>query len=281
MLRKIVEEIIQYRILPDTVRHWRELHGGTDSAVGVIGTPVMPNMYVVKSNTSERIAAESRFYRIYQGISLLPRIKYVDPEYRFFIYEFIPGETRYRRGTKQALMSELIDRMIRHYVHPELPDDFEWVEDPKRVERDIDYAASVIGSHLTEEDHVLIKDIHVRRSKRMSKKDLYVLHGDFGVHNFLFDRGRLSGIIDPIPKVGRQIYDLLYAFCSSPDDLHLSILLNAAEQMNGGSTNTLELKEDMVLALYFRIATCLIHHPEDLVQYQNAWKEWKRLLGNG
>ncbi len=145
MLEQIMEEIIQNRILPDSIYHWGELKGGTDSTVGVIGTQVMPEMYVVKSNTSERIAAELHFYQIYRGLPLLPNIKYADAEYRYIIYDFIPGETRYSRGTKQDLLHKLISLMIKHYVPPESPDDYEWVEDPKRVEHDIDYSVSVIG----------------------------------------------------------------------------------------------------------------------------------------
>jgi hypothetical protein len=269
-----VEEIIQKRILTDSHLNWHPLKGGTDSTVGALGTPSVPNMYVVKSNTNERIAAEFQFYRLYHALPLLPKVKYVDPEFRFLIYPFIPGETRYSRGTKQKLMSELVNHMIQHYVQPERPDDYEWVEDPRRTQQDIDYAQSVIVSHITEEDHDLVKEIYMRKSKRVLKKRLYVLHGDFGVHNFLFANGRLSGIIDPIPVIGRPLYDLLYAFCSSPDDLHLPILLDAAEQISMEKIHTPDLIEDMVLALYFRICSCILHHPEDLPEYRRAWNEW-------
>lgn len=278
MLQNIVDEIVQKRILPDSHYIWREFKGGTNSTVGVLGTPNVPEMYVVKSNTAERIAAESRFYRLYRALPLLPKVKYVHPEFRYLIYRFIPGETRYKRGTKQTLLSQLVNHMIQHYVQPDSPDDYEWIEDPKLVRQDIEYTQSVIGSHLAEEDHELVKEIHLRRSKRISREGLYVLHGDFGVHNFLFANGTLSGIIDPIPVIGRPLYDLLYAFCSSPDDLHFPILLHAVEQLHSGPVQTLELIEDTVLALYFRIGTCLIHHPEDLSEYVSAWNAWKRNL---
>jgi hypothetical protein len=280
MLKQIMSEIIQNRILPESINHWGDLKGGTDSTVGVIGSLELPNMYVVKSNSPVRIAAETRFYQMYREISLLPIIKYVDPDYRYFIYEFIPGNTRYTRKNKHGLMSDLIKLMIRYYKNLVSWDDYEWVEDPTRVAHDINYSQSIIGFHLNEEDHVLVKDIHIRRRNRISEKDLYVLHGDFGVHNFLFENDTLQGIIDPFPAKGRRLYDLLYAFCSSPDDLHFSILLNVVEQAGIERISAHNLVEDMILALYFRIATCLKHHPEDLSQYQNAWKEWKQLISS-
>ncbi|NIK79962.1 hypothetical protein FHS15_005136 [Paenibacillus castaneae] len=281
MLKKMIEEIREQHILPDSVNQWRELKGGTNSTVGVMGTMAIPHMYVVKSNTPEQIKAESLFYQIYDSISLLPKTKYVDPEHQYFIYEFVSGDSQYNRGSKQELMSQLIERMIQHYVIADESVDFEWVEDPARIEEDRIYSESFIGSHLTEEDHRMVKDIHMRRISRVSKEKHYVLHGDFGVHNFLFENGTLSGVIDPLPKVGRPRYDLLYAFCSSPDELHLNILLNSVEQLDSGPFHTQELIEDMIAALYFRIATCLLHHPEDLQLYLKAWEEWKQHLAKG
>ncbi|MFC5652235.1 phosphotransferase [Paenibacillus solisilvae] len=275
MSNPIINELIQNRIIPESICHWSELKGGTHSKVGVIGTLNSPKMYVVKSNEPQRIAAETRFFQIYKEIPSLPSVRYVDPEYRYFVYDFIPGETNYNRTRKQELMSDLTKLMLQFYVQAESLDEYEWVEDPKRVTEDILYSESIIGSHLDAADHALVKDIHLRRQKRILRADLYVLHGDFGVHNFLFEEGKLYGIIDPLPKLGRRLYDVLYAFCSSPDGLHLPILVNAAEQLGNEPIQTHELIEDMIMALYFRIATCLLHHPEDLTLYQTAWKEWK------
>jgi hypothetical protein len=131
MINRIMEEIIKNRILPESNYNWSELKGGTDSTVGVIGTLDSPHMFVVKSNTPERIAAETRFYQIYQKIPLLPKIKYVDPTHRYCIYDYIPGATNYNRKKKRELMSELIKHMIQYYVHPVSSDDYEWIEDPR------------------------------------------------------------------------------------------------------------------------------------------------------
>jgi len=47
----------------------------------------------------------------------------------------------------------------------------------------------------------------------------FLLHGDCGVHNFIFNDNQLSGVIDPSPITGDPLYDFIYAFCSSPDEL--------------------------------------------------------------
>ena len=37
--------------------------------------------------------------------------------------------------------------------------------------------------------------------------------------NFIFRENRLYGVIDPLPSLGDPLYDLIYAFCSTPEDL--------------------------------------------------------------
>ena len=61
----------------------------------------------------------------------------------------------------------------------------------------------------------------------MKQEEKYFLHGDTGVHNFVFRQNQLVGVIDPDPMAGPVIYDFTYAFCSSPDDLDMETLLDS------------------------------------------------------
>ena len=38
--------------------------------------------------------------------------------------------------------------------------------------------------------------------------------------------------------------------------------------------NDRDLYEEIVIGLYFRIDTCLRHHPKDLKDYLEAWRYW-------
>ncbi|QHW31507.1 phosphotransferase [Paenibacillus rhizovicinus] len=281
MVEELMHEIIAARVLPMAVDQWSKLRGGSNSTVWALGTSDTPRLFVFKANEPEIIAAETRFYGMYQGIPLFPVIRYVDPQYRFYLYDFIAGDTDYDRKTKSQLMPELSDRIIRHYIHSEHADEFEWVEAPERIDGDLIYSRTVIGDHLSPADHELVRAIQSRRSTRLLRENLYILHGDFGVHNFLFRDGQLAGIIDPFPKIGRPLYDLLYAFCSSPDDLHLPILLQAVERAGLPPMHEQALIEDMLMAMYFRMATCLTYHSEDISRYQEAWSEWRQLQQGG
>ena len=273
MLETIANEIIAKGILPKAACCLREMKGGTQSVVGVIGTPEMPDQWMVKSNSREIIAAETRFLQVYKGNPLLPAIHYIDPDDRYFIYSYIPGSTSYKYGNKMKFMEELISGLISKYVPPASPEEYEWVEAPERVMDEIHYSRGVIGDRLEEDDHALAESVHLRRDERLTRERLVVLHGDLGVHNLLFDDERLSGVIDPLPGVGRPLYDALYAFCSSPDDLRFEMLREIAARLDS-STKPQELAEDMLLALYFRISTCLRHHPQDFDAYLEAWRDW-------
>ncbi|WJH35443.1 hypothetical protein N6H14_05245 [Paenibacillus sp. CC-CFT747] len=102
-----------------------------------------------------------------------------------------------------------------------------------------------------------------------------MLHGDCGVHNFVFQAEALAGVIDPCPAAGPVLYDFLYAFCSSPDDLSRETLLAAAAELEQEKPEETELVEQMMIQLYCRIGTCLRHHPQDLPLYLEAWIYWK------
>jgi len=278
MLQRCINDLIGRGVLPDEVRQWRELKGGTNSTIGVLGTASRPEQYVIKLNSMEVIARETRFLQLYAGIALLPAVRFVDPALRYFVYDFVPGDEPYMRGNKKALLSALAADMIRHYVRAEDDGPYEWVESPDHGAETIRYSASVIGSRLGRDDHELAAAVQRERSVAIGREERYVLHGDFGVHNFLFADGKLTGVIDPLPAAGRKRYDLLYAFCSSPDELTLPVLLRAvSEAEEEEAPEGRGLIGDVLVALYSRIATCLCHHPADCPQYLQAWKDWKAM----
>ena len=281
MLQAFINEVIALECLPQPVTVWSELKGGTQSAVGVIGTEDSPQLYVLKANTKEIVENETRFLALYQDISLLPGVRYVDPALRYFVYDFIPGGTHYIRGSKRALMTQLVDEFLAHYVHPESYDAYKRVETSEQTEESIRYASSIIGGQLSVEDHSLAEALGRERPGVTDPRDLYVLHGDFGVHNFLFSDIGLTGVIDPFPVIGRKRYDLLYAFCSSPDELTLPVLLDAVRRAEEqGEIDIRLLSRDMLLALFSRMSTCLCFHSDDFPQYIQAWEEWKRIYAS-
>jgi len=130
----------------------------------------------------------------------------------------------------------------------------------------------MIGSVLDDEDYELVLAL-ARRKQEFNRQAL--LHGDCGVHNFVFDRQQFVGVIDPYPVVGEPIFDLIYAYCSSPDQLDAETISAALDRCNPALLGVYDLNAEVLIGLYSRIATCLIHHPADLDEYMAAWKVWK------
>ena len=104
------------------------------------------------------------------------------------------------------------------------------------------------------------------------------MHGDTGVHNFVFRQNQLVGVIDPDPMAGPVIYDFTYAFCSSPDDLEMETLLASFALLKNVRMDTSRLIEEVVFQLYTRIGICKKVHPHDLEEYLKAWVYWKQRL---
>lgn len=81
------------------------------------------------------------------------------------------------------------------------------------------------------------------------QEEKYLLHGDTGVHNFVFSNSVLTGIIDPSPMIGPVIYDFTYAFCSSPVDLDLETLLASFSLLSNVPIEKSRLIEEVVVQL--------------------------------
>jgi hypothetical protein len=131
---------------------------------------------------------------------------------------------------------------------------------------------------LSDEDYYKVKAIFVRIAADEGKLTKYLLHGDTGVHNFVFHEEELKGVIDPSPMVGPMLYDFTYAFCSSPDDLNLETLLAAFALLHHEPIERTKLIAEVIFQLYCRIGICIRVHPHDLEDYLKAWDYWKVLL---
>ena len=117
--------------------------------------------YVFKSNERDVIKEESLFLTTYQSTKILPEVLYVDEEYEYFLYAYMPGEVKPGMTNKKDLLTSLVNELIGKYQplsHNkwgwtwELSNDwnqFLWTE--------INPAKEIIGTVLTEDDFRLVK----------------------------------------------------------------------------------------------------------------------------
>ncbi|WNQ10707.1 phosphotransferase [Paenibacillus aurantius] len=275
----VLQELQAKGILPWNAELAGRRSGTTEGHVYLVTSGKKPG-YVIKTDDPVSAALAERFLRSYAGSSLLPAFLYAAPDKAYYVYSYTPGTTYSGRGYKRTWLTMLTKGLLNHYRRLDDTDRWGyWATEPcgtwqEYLERGIDYARETIRDHLTSEDYLLMK-VFAAKPPKGGGPEKFLLHGDCGVHNFVFQDEALAGVIDPCPAAGPVLYDFLYAFCSSPDDLSRETLLAAAAELEQEKPEEAELVEQMMIQLYCRIGTCLRHHPQDLPLYLEAWTYWK------
>jgi hypothetical protein len=159
------------------------------------------------------------------------------PAKKFIVNFYTPGKTHFNRDLKINWLTLLIKELLNHYEIYQQTDKWGfWLEDPCQTWRDfiargVEYARINVGSLLRIEDYYKVKSF-VGNISTGEGHERFLLHGDCGVHNFVFDQNVLTGVIGPSPIVGPVLYDFIYAFCSSPDDLNQETLISTFNLLN-------------------------------------------------
>ena len=269
------------------------LTGGTASRVAALSRPGGEPELVIKVNEPEAVRAEAEFFRTYAESPLLPRLRHADASHRFLVTDFKPGiKLRYQEDDVdvRVVMETLVRDLIGLYVPADTPESQreDWRHTLADRVRDRHH---VLAPHVSAAEIQLVVGI-ARSERRLKNAPLYLLHGDCGAHNFLFHPGpngptSLRAVIDPYPFAGCPIYDLAFAFVSWPHQLAPEDILPAAEALHesgrwrpNGDLRT-ALCEEVLIALYMRMGTCLYHHPRDLPRYLAVWPRWLSLARGG
>lgn len=273
-----MKELIDRGIVPDEISSEKLLSGGTMSKLVLLEFHD-GSKKVVKYNSPAVTRSEAMFLEKYQSIKLLPRLYYVDPSYEFLMYSFIEGAVSFREINKAEALKDLVNRHINHYQKNESFEGWGWADEPSSSWNEflinaIEQVSIIIGDKLTREDAEWTRKLALEHKIGETP---FLLHGDCGFHNFIFRDGKLSGVIDPIPVYGEPVYDLIYAFCSTPHNLTKDIIDSAASLLIHGKSAD-ELYKEVAVGLYLRIAACIKHHPDDLERYLDAWGYWKKLI---
>lgn len=284
-----IDEIInrlknQDIITEDNIKS-KEIKGGTTDGTIYNLTYENKPLYVLKKDQREIITTTKDFLITYRNLKLLPDLLYTDENYEFIIYSYILGETHINRGTKLEWMTIVVEELLNQYKKAEENVSRGRVTGINRSSwadfnlESLEYAKANIGDLFSKEEHWRVEVLVNKLNTYEYQKEKYYLHGDAGVHNFVFNDNELVGIIDPSPLIGPRIYDFTYAFCSSPDDLDLETLFSSFSLLNqDNAINNSMLLEEVLFQLYTRIGICKKVHPHDLSAYLKAWEEWREYL---
>jgi aminoglycoside phosphotransferase len=258
--------------------------GTTNGILYTLFINKMP-MYVIKIDQPKVITSTEDFLLAYKEVKLLPDVLYTDSNKESIVYSYISGETHFNRGSKSEWMTILIDELFNKYQKVDQSSSWGRVNGIQRKtwsdfnQSSLEYAQENIGDFFSAEEHKRVELLVNKLNTYTDEEEKYYLHGDAGVHNFVYMNNQLKGVIDPSPLIGPKIYDFTYAFCSSPDSLNLNTLFSLFTLLTVDNSFTEErLVDEVLFQLYTRIGVCIKVHPHDLSEYMEAWKEWRKYL---
>lgn len=277
-----VNVLFQQHAIHDEIVHIQRLKGTTSGAVLRLESK-HHNKYTLEFDNPSEIKSVEQLLQTYKNSILLPKVLFSAQDSSYFAYTYIDGTTHFNRNSKRNWMRSLVIDLFNNYVEYQETTGWGRLEHPLETWKEfnhisIDEAKMNLGNVLSLEDYnyvTLKSDELFSEDSEQGKK--YFLHGDTGVHNFVYNDSKLVGVIDPSPMVGPIIYDFLYAFCSSPDELNLTILFSASELLEQGRVDKTRLIKEALVHLYCRVGLSVKHHPHDLTEYLQAWEEWKQL----
>ncbi|QWU46001.1 phosphotransferase [Bacillus sp. NP247] len=269
----IAEQLVNEKVISHYPKSMKVLNGGTTSTVYLLDAK-----YVVKLNESEVIREEADFLSFYEGNTLFSKLLYKEPLNRYIVYSFLDGATSCELGYKRSTLCTIVKEVINTYeIVPEV-DGWGWKDSPVQswtefLLTNVMEARENLKQCISDEEDQLVLTL-VNSPQRGTGMDRpFLLHGDLGFHNFIFQKNKLTGVIDPLPVLGDPIYDLIYAFCSTPEDLTKETIQYVMKQCAFRKRDR-DLYEEIVIGLYLRIDTCLRHHPKDLEDYLVVWRYW-------
>ncbi|MEK4670401.1 MULTISPECIES: phosphotransferase [unclassified Niallia] len=278
-IQKVIKLLLHNNILHEAPLDYHRLNGGTVSELYVLNLD--NSKVVVKKNQPKIVEAEAKFLQCYKDNSLLPKLLFVEQTNGYFVYSFIEGTVNDKRVNKKDMLQKLVQGLLNTYTPVATESGWGWADEPSVswedfITAEMKEANDILQHYL---DNYVYQYILNVATKRSGERKQYLLHGDCGVHNFIFHDRQLAGVIDPTPVIGEPLYDLIYAFCSSPDDLTKETFNSAVGLLaSKHNLNEASLYEEVLIGLYLRLATCIKHHPSALEDYLTAWNYWVRIV---
>ena len=169
--------------------------------------------YLIKITNNETIETQEEFLQT-NPAGAFQRVICADSEIGYICFEFLPGEKYVGHEIEPHEAIQQIADMVSNYrkypwtgygfLRHEYPTWREFLED------EIDYARGYIPSVPIAKVQAALDVVGD------TKPEKYLLHGDFGTHNFLVNEGKIY-VIDPMPVVGDFLYDFYFAVLSDTD----------------------------------------------------------------
>lgn len=238
---------------------------------GVSGSTVfsLNDKYLVKTMDSLELKTQQIFLNYYNNIDEFVKLIYINESLGFVVFEYVNGKLfKYRNDvnivdTLYSIVSKykLYDSNYYGYL---LEDEKTWYE---FLQSETDYDIPELqNDNLVQEK---LKKAMLSILEENTPK--FLIHGDFGAHNFMIDNNDKLKVIDPMPVIGDRLYDFYFAIFSTVEifkNLNLDYILNFFDE------DITHKKNILTICLYIRMIRAYKYDREDFPIYL----EWFRKL---
>lgn len=112
--------------------------------------------------------------------------------------------------------------------------------------------------------HIVLKSLNIIKEYNVDK---YLIHGDFGVHNFLLNNNKIQ-VIDPMGVVGDKLYDFYFA-CLSNYSLFSTIELSYI--LSYYDSDELYKKALFIIVFYIRMSRTKVYNINSFDKYLDKY----------
>lgn len=234
---------------------------GTDSRIILLN-----GVYIIKQNNPKLLESEALFSKWYKSPKL-QEVIYSDKDYRYIIYNFVPGDVMHTVDDFNDAVSNIKEIVQGYKKYDEAG--FGYIYEPSASWED--FLKALVHEHsltLPEAFNYLPKVYEAINELANYSFEKKLIHGDFGTHNFIKENGKFVAAIDPIPIAGDALYDLIFALISNVAFLpHIS--LDFLCELSGEPKE--KVKALLTVLLFCRLDTCVKYNKEDLEDYLDFW----------
>lgn len=265
MIDKIIKDLEQnlnITINKDNIIYYTD--GATDSIVFNIN-----DEYLIKTVDENTYNTQIEFLNFYKEIPNFQKVIYSNKELNYICFNFIPG-TKYSSSnidhTKTINKLYNITKQYKEYNHNYYgylyEDKKTWIE---FLNSEIEYSYSKIS----ELNINLDKVNNAISTLDKYPKPKYLIHGDFGTHNFITNGDTLN-VIDPMPVVGDYLYDFYFAIFSDTDIFTTTTI----EELLKYFDREIEVKKAMITITFFiRMSRAFVYDKENFDTYLKYYNE--------
>ncbi len=252
-----IEHQLYVNLKGETLKFYRD--GATASTVFSVG-----NRYLVKIENFATLGKQLEFLHEYPE-SRFQKVMCFNEELNYICFEFIDGQ---KFGESEIEPRDAIEQICEIVCSYEMYkyDGYGFLGEQKTSWHDflldeIEYAEQRIPE--------VSKDKVMAALERAGQEEpeQYLLHGDFGTHNFLVENG-LIRVIDPMPAVGDYLYDFYFAVLSNVKifgDLGEDYIFSFFER-------DIDYKKALlIVALYVRMSRAAVYDKDNLQAYKDLY----------